>query len=686
MLATPGLANLDAEPEPRFSPGTALMMLLTGFGLALIGELYMTAAPASTLSRVTGLVCMALGAVLFGVGAIKSPYLPRPTSPWLPSVWPQAVFRRGTEAIAGAVGGVAFLALIWRLLIGSSGGSDLLLWFVAMAACSMSLLNGVRLGWPSRSVVLEMLGVGLVVAAFMAVNVRDLNHWYYSAIGDEYAFLDGARGVLRQGIQRPFTQDGVYGAHPMLGTVYQAGVMWLVGNNHWGWSFSSVLSAALAIPAMYLIGRALADRAVGLLGAAMFGFNHYLFAFSHLGYNNIMAPTPATWSIALFAMSMRRPHPALLYGSGIAAGLGFYTFYSARATLPILAVFYLSQFAPREWLTARFWKETAQGLWPMALGFVLAAGPIFAVSKTAVITRMLNEVPGGYNADVTGAPIRRILGNAWLNVPAFFHNTHAADFISGSLLDPLTAAFVAVGIALAIRRWRHTSARLLLAWAGVAVSVTALLSPYQTTAVTRLLFDVPALALLGALAARQLWASLLDRAAEPEPITTDLPHALAPAYEPYAASSGPSAWKAGLALAGLAALILALNVYRFWVETPPRLHLSQEAVMIGALRSPTCGADMTRNVVVVRGDGLLRASLLSYGPENQLPRIVRNDDLRPGQPLPIEGAQCVIFGHPGDDPQKRAVEELQRAHPNTAVTPFQDYAKIGTILVLTRRT
>ena len=122
-----------------------------------------------------------------------------------------------------------------------------------------------------------------------------------------------------------------------------------------------------------------------------------------------MAPTPITWSIALFALALRYPRGWLLYASGLAAGLGFYTFYSARTTMPILALFIVAQYGLRGCFTPRGFRDRMLELWPLLLGFVLAAAPIFAASGTAVITRMFNEVPGGYSSDITGPPGQKIL-------------------------------------------------------------------------------------------------------------------------------------------------------------------------------------------------------------------------------------------------------------------------------------
>lgn len=653
------------EPEPGLSrwpisPSRAQALSGAGALVALAGELHLQTGDPRNLTKALGIGLLMVGATLFGLGAISS-FL-APVRRWSRSDrFPLlAVFPPGPTALLAGVGAIVFATLIGRLWSGSTAASDLMLWAISLACFTTSLLKVLPRWQPTREQLLEIASVSVLVAIFVALNARDLNDWYYSAIGDEYAFLAAASAVLADGIRKPFSQDGVYGAHPMLGTLFQAAVMRIFGNTHFGWLMASVLSAAMAMPAVYLIGRVLGGKAVGLIATAMFGFNHYLFAFAHLGYNNVMAPAPTAWAIALFMLSWRRPSIGLLFSCGVVAGLGFYTFYSARTTLPIMGLFLITRASWQENLSWRHWSEQIQRFWPIALGAGLAAGPIFAASGLTVITRMFSEIPGGYDPSVTGPPGQKILTNLWLNVPAFFYNTHVAHYISGSLLDPLSAMFAALGIGLAVCWLSHPGVRLLMIWTLVAVGTTALLSPHTTTAVTRLLFDIPPLAVLGALAARQLW--------ENRPAGIEVP------------SQG---WTPAAAVACVILAVLSINVHRFWHVTPTRYHLTNDAIVVGALRSPLCQNDPPKAVVVMRGHGLLRGALTSYRPERDLPRFVTHADLKPGQVIPVNDAHCIVFGDPNDEPARVALADLLRTVPGSMVSPFRDRAGVGTVMVFT---
>lgn len=667
VVETDGVPE-DAEPSYiwalAFTDAQARLLTFVGLLVALCGELYLQFMPQSNRVKAVGLICLALGAMLFALGA-RTTFLPkgldRAARPRLPALDPLTLLRTNAGSVAAGVGTLAFLTLIVRLYFGSTAASDLVLWGVSIAALAMIFIGDVPQWRPSRRILFEIAGVSLVVLTAIGVNAWDANHWYYSAIGDEYAFLSRANGLLVDGIQRPFAQEGVYGAHPVLGSVFQAGVMRVFGRNHFGWTMSSILSHALAIPAVYLIGRAIGGQAVGLLAAAMFGFCHYLFAFAHLGYNNIMAQAPTAWAMAFFILALRGPRPWLLYAAGVAAGLGFYTFYSARTTLPMLALFLVLLWGVRACLTPRGFRDRLLELWPLVLGAAIAIAPIFAASGMAVITRMFTEVPGGYNADISGPPGQRILTNAWLNLPAYFQNYHAAHFTYGSLLDPLTAALTALGIGLAIRWRANAAALLLLVWAGVSVSITALLSPHPTPVLTRLLFGVPPLALLGALAARQVWEHLS-----------------------WLSGERARSWAAYGAVAAMLVAVLGLNLYRFWVTTPRMMHLTQDAMVVGALRSGICGPDPARTVLVMRGHGLVRGALNSYRPnlvERDLPRLITHADLKPGEPIRLDNARCVIFGDPNDEPAKRALDDLLRANAGSTTQTFNDLSGRGAVQI-----
>ena len=620
-----------ADIEPELSRG----LLAAGVLVAALGQLGLGLSEPQGPSKLA----------VFALGCLGPVPESRNSRWWSRVSSPRATLKRATVAAAVAFGLAMALLLLYRLVGGSTAGLDLLPWIATMVAFAIPLAAGNHV---TRIALTRVIGVdAMVVVAligvFLALNVRDLEHWYYSAIGDEYAFYLGARGILEDGITRLFSQAGVYGEQPVLNSAYQALVMAVAGKDNFGWRFASLLSIAVTIPGVYLLGRTLGDRKVAVVAATLFALSHYLFAYAHTGYNNIHALAPTVWALALFVMGIRRRNSLLLYAAGLVAGLGFYTHFAARGTIPIMVLFILTESELRHDL---------RRMWPIGLGFIVAAWPIFAVSGAEVLSRMFGQVPGGYSSEVSGPAAERIQENLSNNLLAFNYNPDLFHYVSGPLLDPITAVAAVLGIGLALGRWREGRYRFLLVWALVAVTATGIMSPYPQVAISRLNFVVPPLALLAGFAAAHLWETMIATG-----------------------SSSMTRWvEAGLAVA-LVLIVLGWNVRQFWWKTPEVFHLTQEAVAIGAIRSEECGGRPEKVVIVARQtEPLLEPALASYFPDGDGPRLLDHRELTPGQPPAIASVRCVIFANPEDSEARLALEALRRRHASGLVTQFQSRA------------
>ena len=653
---------LDAPPSTAAPvarrPALPIMRLLgsrwvlfAGVALAAVGQLVLTAAEPSGGPPGLGVLALVLGVALFAVGSRQ------PTtgihheklSADIEAPW--RIFSGRKRLISVALGLLIWLVLLLRLVNGSESAWDLVLWLSAALLLTIPFVSRLRVPRRlSRELRTDILVLGALVAIFLALNIRDLDDWYYSAIGDEYAFYLSARGILDDGLARPFSQSGVYGFHPVLNSAYQAATMALFGQDNLGWRLASVLSVAVTIPGIYLIGRLLGNRKVAAMAALLFAFSHYMFAYAHTGYNIAHALTPTVWALVFFVLGLRRQSALLLLVAGLVAGLGFYGHYSARVVVVVMAIFAVAH--PR--LRVRL-----LGLWPVAVGFVLAAAPIFAVSRGEVVSRMLEQVPGGYSSDVTGPVGERLLANLSKNLLAFNYNPDMFHYVSGPLLDPVTAVLAVLGVGLALGRVRRPHYRFLLVWVIVAMAVTGLLSPYSQVAISRLVFVVPPLALLAGFAAFHLW----------EGVVTALPNS-------------SKSWVGAGLVAMLALVVLTLNAKQFWSDTPKVFHLTQEAVAIGAMRSDACAGDMAATVVVAKAtEPLLRPALGAYSSHGTLPRLIDHGDLEAGDALALGGVRCVIFVHPEQRAAQEALKELGRRYTGWRPVSFSDRAGKGTVTI-----
>ena len=97
----------------------------------------------------------------------------------------------------------------------------------------------------------DFVFLGIVSLFFFFLIIFDINSWYYSAIGDEYAFFDFAKSIVlgesklsffrQSGFISILDQKGVYDLAPVATSVYQAFIMKLFGVDHRGWIISSIL-------------------------------------------------------------------------------------------------------------------------------------------------------------------------------------------------------------------------------------------------------------------------------------------------------------------------------------------------------------------------------------------------------------------------------------------------------------
>ena len=599
------------------------------------------------------LLLLALGVGLFAIGSAglwtkRAANGLNPTVTASSPVPPPDFFGTFSGTLGVLTGAVLMGILIVLLGAGSTWGWTLLPWVLALVAFAVPLLpraglSGVGFRSWMRERYPDVIIVLVLVGLFIGLNIHDLQDWYYSAIGDEFIFFEHARHITEEGIARPFSQEGVYNKHPVMNSVLQAAVMRVFGADYFGWTFSEVLNAAIAIPGIYVLGYVFGGRKAAVVSAALFSFSHFIFAFSHMGYNNLSAIPVAVWSLALFVLGWRNGNPLLLYAAGLIVGLGFFTHYSGRAILPVILLYAITVGSPRQLLS----------LWPLALGFVLVVTPTFVVDQEQVITRMFGQVVGGYSEVVTGPAGQRILNNIETNLPAFNYNSTVHTYVYGPLLDPISAVLAILGIAFAVGNIRSPHLRLLLIWFGVAALMTGILSPYPHAAITRMTFVVPPLALLAGTLVGQIGEAMqlrLDR------------------YGPLLAGTLiPSV------LLSLMAVALALNLWQFWHVTPSVFPHRPEAVAMGAFRSEPCDSDANGTVFVGQavGDGsLLKQALSAFHPGEPLPRRLNHDELVPGMAMPDGGLRCVVFVNPGAREALALQGDLARRYPEGQLLLF----------------
>lgn len=112
----------------------------------------------------------------------------------------------------------------------------------------------------------------------------------------------------------------------------------------WALRIVSALVGIATIPGMYLLGRELWNRRVGLLAAGLLAGSFWHLVFSRIGFRAIMAPLFLTYALYALVAGVRRLRSAHQHGwtltllSGALAGLGLHTYIAFRmASLVFIA-------------------------------------------------------------------------------------------------------------------------------------------------------------------------------------------------------------------------------------------------------------------------------------------------------------------------------------------------------------
>ncbi len=437
-------------------------------------------------------------------------------------------------------------------------------WYPWLLVISLAVVGGaflgldlvrvhVRLRRPRPVVILEVLAIAAVVGTFIGINVRDLDIWRYAAIGDEGPFYEVGLRLLQGEEINLFSQEGPFGYHPVLSSLGHAWSMRVFGDGFFGWKMASVIAIAIMLPAFYLLMREAVGARAAVFGTVVLGASHYLFSYAHTGYNNIFPLFPTVAALAFLLAGLRRASYSLLFASGLFAGLGFYTFFSGRAAIVIVAVVLLTL--------------GRRGLRPGVLaaigaGFVMMVLPMFAANGWAVISEMLNQSAANVDAPL----MERLIENFPRTFLAFNFNTHSQHYTAGALMDGVSATLAVAGLGYALLRVRHLGYRTMVIWFIIAATVAGLFFHVESVAISRLHYALPPMAAFAGIALDRTIASI-NRILQ-----------------------GPNASRflTGAALVAVAPTLFILNARQFFIYSAEHSATTPETVVLRELGNAAC--------------------------------------------------------------------------------------------------
>ncbi len=243
----------------------------------------------------------------------------------------------------------------------------------------------------------------------------------------------------------------------------------------------SAIGGALAIPMVYLAGRQLFGRGVGLVAALLIATSHMHIHLSRMAFCHGCDATTAALAMLAMARGFVRREPLWMVLGGIVLGLAQYGYVGGRLIDLVLAAWVVSLFLfDPGWLRGRlgllltafgaalitatpaiYWAGFRRGDYLARVGSV---GLLDGTPLTEQAAQLGTSVPGLLAGQVKNAVLELVA------YPAVMFYTAEIP-----MLDGLTSMFLLLGLALSIVAWRCRWLRLpaLLIWGGLAVFTMA---------------------------------------------------------------------------------------------------------------------------------------------------------------------------------------------------------------------
>ncbi len=271
----------------------------------------------------------------------------------------------------------------------------------------------------------------------------------------------------------------------------------------------ATLLGTLTIPATYLMAKAMFNRRIGLLAAAITGLTLWHVNLSRIGFRAVAMPLLVALALWQLWLGLKNGHKRHFLAGGLLYGLTFYTYLAARFTIVALAAFGLYLIVGSWRLGIGSWKLEVRGWIRSALIFVLAALVVLAPLMVYVAAHgdaFLGRVgqvsifnPAINGGDFWGTLLRHV-GKTLLMF------TNRGDFIPRHnvplrpVFDPILSAFFLLGLVLCLIRFRQRPEHaLVLIWLAVMILPTILAedAPHflRSVGVLPVAFVVPAIGL-----------------------------------------------------------------------------------------------------------------------------------------------------------------------------------------------
>ncbi len=326
-----------------------------------------------------------------------------------------------------------------------------------------------------------------------------INAWWFSVVGDEFAFYDNALWISKTWSEARiywFQGTYVYGTHPFFATVLQAIFMALLGPTNFSWRFSNLYLSALSLFFFYDFWRRFLSPKLALWSVLLLAGSHYLFSFGKIGYNNLqglLAVSLVLWASGWAVQSKRW---VAFVAVGLAQVSCFYTFTGALIALPLPWLFFLLYDWPKKAYLQTFMRWAVSGL---TLGVFIF--PLFWQKGYWDIFIDVTAFSEGVNTLQAYGSANKFYGDAIIHhLVSPLYLSSETHFVASSLIDPLSGVFFLLGLTALVWALFERSFLRVVALTFAYILVALVITSSQVTpSPTRAFFLLPWLAVITAL-------------------------------------------------------------------------------------------------------------------------------------------------------------------------------------------
>lgn len=310
----------------------------------------------------------------------------------------------------------------------------------------------------------------------------NLTSWKFIFVGDEWPFYTFAKNIADLNFKiNPFSMNGVFDEHRVMGSLLQAVVIKLFPNTPVvGWRLSNTLLVFPLIFFMYFWTKSLFNKNISLYSSIFLSSSFVLANFSKIGYLNSTAL--ALFVVCLFFATKAGQFQHLkdyIY-LAISLAVSFYIYIGPLFPLIIFPCLFINYYSTKKIILIRNFIIL------IILYFaIIAIGPL--TSHTNLLALSNKTIHREFSSNI------QILINIWHNFFSFYHDYDyfSNHFVTGPSLDLISRFFCLIGTIVALVKIKDINYRLLLSLYFMTCFVIGLTSPYPYSPITRGIFFLP---------------------------------------------------------------------------------------------------------------------------------------------------------------------------------------------------